>query len=64
MGVPVTGNYSWEVFCFLHSPMADWRSSLDSGVNSAVVDYRSHAVEVRMGVMVRVKVMVPRLGLR
>ena len=47
------------VFCFLHFPMAAWSSSVDSGVNSVVADYRVGVrgrVEVRMGVMVRAKV--------
>ena len=32
--------------------MADWSSTLDSGVNSAVVNYRWHAVGVRVGMKV------------
>ena len=35
--------------------MAAWSSSVDSGVNSVIGDYR---VEVRMGVMVRASGMV------
>ena len=43
--------------------MAAWSSTLDSGVNSAVVDYRWHAVEIRGRVGVRVRVRV-KVGFR
>ena len=35
--------------------MADWSSSLDSGVNSAVAGNRWHAIEVRVRVEGRVR---------
>ena len=38
--------------------MAAWRSSLDSGVNSVVADYRSHEVDGKVMIGVRVKVKV------
>ena len=48
--IPTMVSTSWEVFRFLHFPMAAWSSPLDSGVKSAVGNYR---VEARMGVKVR-----------
>ena len=42
-----------QMFCFLHLPMMDWSSSLDSGANSVVMGYRWHAVEVRVKVRVK-----------
>ena len=43
--------------------MTDWSSSLDSGVNSAVADYKWNVVEVRVKVEVRVRVRV-KVGFR